>query len=616
MIPVKGNGQLQPGLGSSDSNGTSRVVVKRTVVTPSFPSNSTKQAVQMPIAKSTVQVVRTAPKVSAQSISIIRPSQGSEIGVRADPSRSAVASVTKEGVRSLPLREARTYEAGATGSIQRTPSPMNPTALELPSRLGAPTQGRSPRSPLQSATPPPSASESGNRQRATPLTSASLPSAPTGSSLQPSARTDQTPTSARPTLQTKGIGTINERRRLSGNATSLPTPPPPELIIPTPPPSYGAAGSVAKPAPRSPTVPATTTPPASAAGRPLGFDMPIRRSNSPRLLAGPIGAKPALKSPTAAGVARPAQSNSLMAPRVAFPSSEPEARRVSPGMTRPGAAQFSSLPSAPTAPTSFTPSPPRAPLSSLQTEPHPVAPPPEPAQLPPAMPPSALAQPNKPKTEKPKKVLQINSDKQDEPIKRMGEDEQDLNRRPSVFNFSDKGTVVAACPLCGSSYVDGATPCILQCNHTFCSACIEKMVANSKAACPRCKKCTELGEQGVAGLPRNYALTALAEINIQDLQRHSTLFLIESLDASCPICLETYGADRTPLTLGCGHTACDGCVMLLAEKAGSETLECPTCREKFVLDGISANLDLKKTIEAVRLLRKQAQNQAIKKGSA
>eukprot|EP00668_Euglena_longa_P005435 GGOE01006407.1.p1 GENE.GGOE01006407.1~~GGOE01006407.1.p1 ORF type:complete len:637 (+),score=47.76 GGOE01006407.1:35-1912(+) len=620
MIPVKSHGTLQSSVDASraDPNGkeSSRIVVKRTVVTPTFQKTQATRPTT-PTATSTVQFVRSAPKTSVQT-SVARIPQGTESGPRADPAKTVSSSRINEGIRSFPSREARTYEAGTNRSIQRTPSP---SSLELPSRIGAPTHGRSLPSPPRIFAPSPAtAAEQGARQRVV-RSPASVPTPPTAASQQSSAaRGDQmlaaplsqpnVPNSARPTMQMKV--TINERRRHSGNATLLGAalPQQPEVTIPAP---AGASHSVVVSGPTTTKVVSrslnlsASTPPAAAAGKNLAFQMPMRRSNSPRMLVIPQGGK-ILKSPTAAGVARPAQSG--IAPRVSFPSSDGEGNRASPVS---GPSSRPTTPLVPSTSNIVVPNPPKAALVSTPTESSPAIPQQEPAYHPPSvMPPSALAQPNKPKTEKPKKVIQIQSDKQDEPIKRLG-DNEDYDRRPSMFNFSDKGTVYAACPRCGASYNGGATPCILQCNHTFCSGCIERLESDAKVACPRCKKCTSLGEQGVAGLPRNYALTALGELNLNDLQRHSTIFLIESLDASCPICLETYGADHTPLTLGCGHTACDSCIMQLAVKAGSETLECPTCREKFALDSISANLDLKKTIEAVRQLRKHAQHHAAKK---
>jgi len=245
---------------------------------------------------------------------------------------------------------------------------------------------------------------------------------------------------------------------------------------------------------------------------------------------------------------------------------------------------------------------------------------------------SALAQH---RTDKPKKTLQILSDAPEEkkhvPMQPAAvaaapqEPEEDemirdpslsLIRKPSQFNFSENGTVYAACPKCGANYNRGATPYILHCNHTFCEDCMEDMARGTKISCPRCKQVTELGEQGIGGLPRNYALASLAEVEEGELHRRPTCMILEKLDASCPICYETYGDKQVPLNLGCGHTACDSCIMMIAEKAGSDKIDCPTCGKSVDLNDVSANLDLKKTVETVRLLKKHAQYRAEKKAQA
>lgn len=224
--------------------------------------------------------------------------------------------------------------------------------------------------------------------------------------------------------------------------------------------------------------------------------------------------------------------------------------------------------------------------------------------------------------EKQRKVLQISQAEVEvrtyeahTDSERMCSDDLDLIRKPSAFNLSSDGKIYASCPLCEANYHRGATPCILTCNHTFCYECLEGLVKQGKVECPRCYKMTELGSDGVDGLPRNYALTSLAELDCDDLQRRPTCFILESLEASCPICLETFSDVNVPLKLPCGHTACDSCIMLIAQKAASEMIECPTCRVTVDLNKIAANLDLKKTVESVKMMRKHLKKQAEKKAS-
>ena len=55
---------------------------------------------------------------------------------------------------------------------------------------------------------------------------------------------------------------------------------------------------------------------------------------------------------------------------------------------------------------------------------------------------------------------------------------------------------------------------MLQCFHTFCQACLEKVQDHpDRVNCPGCHHDTPLGSGGVAGLLSDYGITGLMEIS-------------------------------------------------------------------------------------------------------
>lgn len=66
------------------------------------------------------------------------------------------------------------------------------------------------------------------------------------------------------------------------------------------------------------------------------------------------------------------------------------------------------------------------------------------------------------------------------------------------------------CPICFDIYSD---PKILQCSHSFCQKCLEKLgLQDSKLVCPVCRKVTPIPRRGVASLKPAFHINCLLEI--------------------------------------------------------------------------------------------------------
>lgn len=71
------------------------------------------------------------------------------------------------------------------------------------------------------------------------------------------------------------------------------------------------------------------------------------------------------------------------------------------------------------------------------------------------------------------------------------------------------------CPICLNDWNStSCVPLMLNCGHSFCTECLNLMLASPNAKeikCPNCEVIMKLGDKGLGGLIKNYALISLVE---------------------------------------------------------------------------------------------------------
>lgn len=83
----------------------------------------------------------------------------------------------------------------------------------------------------------------------------------------------------------------------------------------------------------------------------------------------------------------------------------------------------------------------------------------------------------------------------------------------AVDKFEDL-TDQCCCSICSESYDSVKfVPHVLECGHTICMECINKMRTNNAVKCPTCQKMTDLPDGKV--LPKNYTLLSMSEVLIK-----------------------------------------------------------------------------------------------------
>jgi hypothetical protein len=124
------------------------------------------------------------------------------------------------------------------------------------------------------------------------------------------------------------------------------------------------------------------------------------------------------------------------------------------------------------------------------------------------------------------------------------------------------------CEVCFHPFGPGedATTCVpllLQCGHSYCGGCLVAELARTGAVpntltCPRCREPTWLGEKGVAGLKRNFALLELIALRVQSPLSPASTASARPTASPASRCIECEGE----ATIGCSKceaTFCDGC---------------------------------------------------------
>lgn len=99
---------------------------------------------------------------------------------------------------------------------------------------------------------------------------------------------------------------------------------------------------------------------------------------------------------------------------------------------------------------------------------------------------------------------------------------------------------------------------VLQCFHTFCQACLEKVQDHpDRVSCPHCHNDTPLGSGGVAGLLSDYGMTGLLEAAING----PAVGGVDFGATFCTGCKSRESAPAVARCLTCANFLCPNCVM-------------------------------------------------------
>jgi len=121
--------------------------------------------------------------------------------------------------------------------------------------------------------------------------------------------------------------------------------------------------------------------------------------------------------------------------------------------------------------------------------------------------------------------------------------------------FSSNAT---KCAICSGTF---QRPKVLQCFHTYCQACLEKVQDHpDRVSCPQCHNDTTLGSGGVAGLLSDYGITGLME-TVAAAGPSGNVAGIDFCGTSCTGCKSRESAAAVARCMTCANFLCPNCVM-------------------------------------------------------
>jgi len=121
--------------------------------------------------------------------------------------------------------------------------------------------------------------------------------------------------------------------------------------------------------------------------------------------------------------------------------------------------------------------------------------------------------------------------------------------------FSSNAT---KCAICSGTF---QRPKVLQCFHTYCQACLEKVQDHpDRVSCPQCHNDTTLGSGGVAGLLSDYGITGLMEMVAAAGSAGNTSGL-DFAGTFCTGCKSRESAAAVARCMTCANFLCPNCVM-------------------------------------------------------
>lgn len=134
------------------------------------------------------------------------------------------------------------------------------------------------------------------------------------------------------------------------------------------------------------------------------------------------------------------------------------------------------------------------------------------------------------------------------------------------------------CPVCQKVFSENRVPRLLMCFHTFCESCLIKAMKDDSIICPKCNYASEIPEQGVQGLIRNFAVQSYSRNEVElDLIKLTANSIAEQMGVVCPVCQETF-LSSPPRLLKCGHSICYTCVKNIYFRSQKGNVKCPECR--------------------------------------
>ena len=102
---------------------------------------------------------------------------------------------------------------------------------------------------------------------------------------------------------------------------------------------------------------------------------------------------------------------------------------------------------------------------------------------------------------------------------------------------------------------------VLQCFHTYCQACLEKVQDHpDRVSCPQCHNDTTLGSGGVAGLLSDYGITGLLE-TVAAAGTGGNTAGIDFGATFCTGCKSRESAPAVARCMTCANFLCPNCVM-------------------------------------------------------
>ena len=92
--------------------------------------------------------------------------------------------------------------------------------------------------------------------------------------------------------------------------------------------------------------------------------------------------------------------------------------------------------------------------------------------------------------------------------------------------------VLVECQVCREVYdYQDLCPRMLKCGHSFCTRCLwQLLTADDKIPCPTCRVEVNVRQDGVAGLPKNFALLNILDVKPQQQEESESLFNCEVCD--------------------------------------------------------------------------------------